>query len=135
MPPGVSPGFSILVPQKGDYLPKYQTYADAVFSIHVVADRELSRDGHDVVSTIDIDLVDALKGTNKKVRTVRGEKTLKIQQGARHKDVIRVNGFGVLPNGGHLFILDVKYPDNLEPIIGALEDVKEEPEIITGDKE
>jgi molecular chaperone DnaJ len=112
IPAGVTPGASIKVPGAGDYLPRYKTYADAIFSVHVLADRELSRDGNDVVSTIDIDLVDALKGAQKKVRTVRGEKTLKIHKGARHKDTIRVNGFGVPPSGGHLFVLDVKYPQN-----------------------
>jgi molecular chaperone DnaJ len=134
VPAGILAGAHILVAGKGDYLPRYKAYADAVFSVHVVPDRELSREGNDVVSVIDIDLVDALKGCHKKVRTVRGEKTLKIHSGVRHKDTIRVSGFGVPPNGGHLFVVDVKYPQNLKPLIEALENTKEEPEIITGDQ-
>jgi DnaJ-class molecular chaperone len=133
VPAGAAPGLRISVPGKGDYLPRYKAYADAIFAIHVIPDRELSREGNDVVSVIDIDLIDALKGCHKKVRTVRGEKTLKIHGGIRHKDTIRVNGFGVPPDGGHLFLVDVKYPQNLEPLIKALEKTEEEPEIITGD--
>jgi hypothetical protein len=51
----------------------------------------------------------------------------------RHRDTVRVSGFGVPPHGAHVFVVNVKYPDDVSKLIEALENTDEtEPEEISG---
>jgi molecular chaperone DnaJ len=134
MPPGVGGTQKVRLPGRGDYYPKYGACVDAMFNVVVSPHREFYRERDDVVSMIDIDLLDALKGVSKRVSTVKGDKTLKIKAGVHHKDSIQVKGFGVPPDGSHVFIVNVKYPENIDALIKALEETEEEPEVITGDE-
>jgi len=134
IPPGVDGSKSIRLSGRGDYFPRYGACMDAVFSVVVSPHREFYREGNDVVSAIDIDLLDALKGVSKRVSTVKGDKTLKIKSGIHHKDSVQVKGFGVPPDGSHVFIVHVKYPENTDALIKALEETEEEPEVISGDE-
>jgi len=123
IPPGVVDGKSVVLHEHGHYSPAgMRKWADAEVIISVLPDQELSRQGLNVVSIVKISLLEALKGVTKKVRTVKGEKTLKIQPKRKHADQIMAAGLGVPPLGGHVFILDVEYPENLEPLILVLEE-------------
>jgi len=64
--------------------------------------------GDDVISTVELNLLEALQGTKKKLHTVRGEKILEFKPKIKNGDKIRVSGFGVSPNGAHIFIISVK---------------------------
>jgi molecular chaperone DnaJ len=133
IPPGADATKKIRLPGRGDYY-GVNGFFDAVFDVVVSPHREFYREGDNVVSVIDIDLLDALKGINKRVSTVKGDKTLKIKAGIRHKDSVQVKGFGVPPNGSHVFVVHVKYPENTDALIKALEETSEEPEVISGDE-
>lgn len=121
--PGISNGEAVCIPQKGDWGP-YGGYGDLYVKVLVEKDPDIVKQSGDnnVYSTIDISLLEALKGTSKKVRTIHGEKTLKIEGPRKHLDKVGVNGFGVPPNGSHIFILNVNYPDNIDNIIKVLEE-------------
>lgn len=100
-------------------------YGDAY--IHVTVDQHLTMkiDGTNVISTIEISLLEALEGTKKTVETVKGKISLKIPTGTRNKDEIELNGYGVVnesQKGKHIFKLDVKYPTDKEKLIKLLKE-------------
>jgi DnaJ-class molecular chaperone len=90
-------------------------------TIIVMPDSEMSRDGRDVISMVEVTLLEALKGTSRQVRTVKGEKALKIKPGIRNQETVRVAGYGVPPHGSHLFVVKVTYPKDLSKLIEFLE--------------
>lgn len=77
--------------------------------------------GRDVISSIDVSLLNALQGTEIKVNTIDGESNVKIQPGTKHKDQIRLKGFGVERKGDHVFNINVQYPQDTKPLIDLLE--------------
>lgn len=88
----------------------------------------MTRNGPDVVSSVDISLLEALKGINKKVMTVKGEKSLKIKPGIKNKELVKVAGFGVPPYGNHVFVVNVNYPEDYSGLVAVLE--KEENNVV-----
>lgn len=117
IPPGVMSGQKIAVIVQA----KDGTASRVGIPIFVLPDSEMSRDGRDVISKIEVTLLEALKGTSRQVRTVKGEKSLKIKPGIKNQERVRVAGYGVPPNGSHLFVVDVKYPEPIDKLIEFLE--------------
>lgn len=103
--------------------------------INVLPDHAMRLEGRDVISVLDISLLEALKGTSRKVRTIKGERSLKIKPGVKNRDPVRVSGFGVPPYGSHIFLVNVKYPDNLQPLVEFLEKNQEPAEEIKGESD
>jgi molecular chaperone DnaJ len=97
-------------------------YGSLSINVNVKKDPEMSLEGKDVVSKIEISLLDALKGTSKTVRTIKGEMNLKIKPCIRNSDIVRVKGYGIPNLGDHIFVIDVKYPDDISKIINVLEE-------------
>lgn len=120
IPPGITDNEILMVRGGGDFLSGENTYADASIKIRVLSDKDMKRQGNNVVSVLKISLLEALTGCLKQVRTVTGDKTLKIQPGRKHADQIVAQGLGVFPVGSHIFILDVQYPDDLDGLIDYL---------------
>jgi len=89
--------------------------------IFVIPDKEMSRDGRDVISMVEVTLLEALKGTSRQVRTVKGDKALKIKPGIKNREMVRVAQYGVPPYGSHLFVVNVSYPDDTDELIKFLE--------------
>lgn len=92
-----------------------------IISVDVERDIDMKIENENVVSTITIDLLEALKGVNKKVRTVKGDLTLKVRARTKNKDTLRVGGYGVGGAGSHLFNINVEYPENIDDLINILE--------------
>lgn len=133
IPPGVESGVRLILKGKGNYNPSFNIYDNVIVVISVIPDHDMQLSGGDVISVIEINLLEALQGTKRKVRTVKGEKTLVIKPKTRHRDTIRVAGFGVPPMGGHTIVINVSYPDNVDNIIEVLKDKEStEPEEISG---
>jgi molecular chaperone DnaJ len=103
---------------------------DILFEINVIPDPNMLKKGIDVISIIEISLIDALKGIKKEVNTVKGSKNLVLKPGLKNKDAVRVKGFGVGGKGCHEFIVEVKYPDDTSELIKFLESQNGPEEII-----
>lgn len=73
-----------------------------------------------VNSTIQISLLEALKGTKKLVNTVLGEAEIIIKENTRHKDNVQLNGYGVNKQNAHIFIIEVLYPEDTSKLIQVL---------------
>lgn len=117
IPPGVTNGGKIGAIVKTEKGPAVRVGIPII----VLPDSEMSRDGRDVISMIEVTLLEALKGTSRQVRTVKGEKALKIKPGIRNQEIVRVAGFGVPPHGSHLFVVKVNYPNDTDKLIEFLE--------------
>lgn len=133
IPPGMESGIRLILKGKGNYNPAVSIYDNVIAVISVLPDHDMHLDNGDVISVIELSLLEALQGTKKTVRTVKGEKTLAFKPKTRHRDTIRVSGFGVPPHGAHTVVVNVSYPDNVDDIIDVLKNKdKLEPEEISG---
>lgn len=98
-------------------------YSDIMIVLSVVNDQFLL-EGLDVISTLEITLLEALEGTNKKIHTVHGESNVEIPKLSKNKDRIIKSGFGskhpVDGTGNHVCILNIKYPDKVDSLIHFL---------------
>lgn len=134
IPAGVESGLRLGIQERGNYNKSIGFFENLVVVISVIPDHDMQRRGPDVISVIELTLLESLKGTRKKLRTVHGEKTLTIRPKTKNKDVVRVSGFGVPPNGSHEFVINVNYPEDVSDIIQVLENkVEKEPEEISGE--
>ena len=95
-------------------------YTDAHLHIHVTPDDQLSLQGADVVFSLEISLLEALQGTKKSVKTVLGESQIDIKPLSRNKDEVIISQMGVNRMGNQRVILDVKYPKDINNLIGVL---------------
>ncbi|HET8792660.1 MAG TPA: DnaJ C-terminal domain-containing protein [Nitrososphaeraceae archaeon] len=96
-------------------------YTEAHLHVYVTPDADLSLQGTDVVSNLEISLLEALRGSTKTVKTVLGESQINIKPLSRNKDEIIISQMGVNRVGNHRVILDVKYPKDINNLIGALD--------------
>ena len=103
-------------------------YGNAILRFYVEQDPDMRLDefGKNIESDIKLSLLDALKGTSVKVRTIKGDVTLKIQPGSKNGTKLRMNGYGPGYIGNHLFNIEVEYPMDTTKLIKLLEDQLEE---------
>ena len=99
-------------------------YTDAHLHINVTPETGLSLDGADVVSSVEISLLEALRGCSKSVKTVLGNKDIDIKPMSRNKEEVIISRMGVNRIGNQRVILDVKYPKDISKLIGVLDDTK-----------
>jgi molecular chaperone DnaJ len=133
IPSGAESGLRLVLKGKGNYRPDTKTYDNVVAVLNVLPDHDMQLSGNDVIGVVELTLLEALKGTKKRLRTVKGEKTLAFKPNTRHRDTVRVSGFGVPPHGAHVFVVNVSYPEDTSKLIEALENTDEpEPDEISG---
>jgi molecular chaperone DnaJ len=125
IPPGVMSGVRLVLKGKGNYRTGF--YDNVIVIISVMPDRDMQLSNGDVISVVELSLLEALQGTKKKLRTVKGEKTLTFKPKIKHRDTVKVSGFGVPPYGSHTVVVNVSYPDDVSDIVELLK-TKDEPE-------
>lgn len=124
IPAGVVDGNILRLGSMGDYIGRSMlgdSYTDAHLHLTVIKDPELSIQEMDVISSININLLDALKGCEKKVSTVFGEKYIKIPAKSKHNEEIVLPSLGVNRIGNQRVKLHVEYPDDINKLIETLE--------------
>ena len=95
-------------------------YTDAHLHIQVTPEQGLSLVNTDVVSTIEVSLLEALVGCKKTINTVLGNKEITVNPKSRNLEEIVLPNLGVNKQGSHRVILDVKYPDNIDNLVKIL---------------
>lgn len=118
--PGTLDGKVFYYERLGNYV-SGTIYEGLSLTISVELDKDMLLDNKDIVSEVTIGLLEALKGTKISVRTIKGDKTLKLKPGVKNGDIINVSGYGVPPNGSHVITINVDYPDNIDSLIQFLE--------------
>lgn len=95
---------------------------DIILTVNVEHDKDMRIQGMNVISTIDVSLLDAIRGTKRKVRTILGDTTLSIKKNTKHKDMVVLEKHGVQRQGSHVFMINVLYPKDTDKLIKALKD-------------
>lgn len=99
---------------------------DCLIDVTVQAHPSMRVDELNVISTVEVTLLQALEGTKVVVETVKGQIKLKVPAGVRNKDKIELRGYGVVVDGhgtgNHMFELDVQYPAKSERLIKFLKE-------------
>lgn len=109
----------------GNYVGSYMGGMGVNSGIYVTfiveKDDQMHLEGVNVISNLELTLLEALKGVEKKVKTVKGEMKLKIASGIKNGNQIKVANYGAGSVGAHIFLVNVKYPDDCSKIIELLE--------------
>ena len=93
---------------------------DVHLQVSVIPEPELTLEGMDVVFTLNISLLEALQGSEKQVKTIDGKQNVKIMPLSKNRDEISLPKMGVNKVGSQRVILNVQYPDQIDPLISAL---------------
>lgn len=100
IPAGVSDGMQLNVRGKGNETPG-GIAGDLIVLVEEVADKELIRDGNNIVYNLHISFPEAALGTNVEVPTVSGKVRIKIEPGTQSGKVLRLRGKGVPDVNGY----------------------------------
>ncbi len=116
VPPGVSDGEMIRMPGRGEATAGGSS-GDLYVKLHVKQDTAYTRDGNNLLTSLQIKLTDALLGGDYKIQTLDGDTTISVAAGIVHGEMIRVKGLGV-PQGrggrGDLLVrIDILFPKKL----------------------
>jgi len=126
VPAGVINGNTLRLQNMGNYAGSVmgfmEQYTDAFCHITVTPEEGLSIDGKSVVTTLNLPLVDALRGCTRTVKTIFGSKEIEIKPQSRNRDEVIIPHLGVGGAGDQKVILDVQYPQNTDKLIGVLVD-------------
>lgn len=94
IPQGIPDSVTLRFKDKGNSGRKGGESGDLYVNIEVKPHDKLERKGDDIFSTVNIDVVDAVLGTNIKVTTVHGEEDLTIPTGTQPEAVLKMSGRG-----------------------------------------
>lgn len=103
----------------GSFGPMEQ-HTDVHLHVQVEKEEGLRLEGTNVVSDLEITLLEALTGCQKTVKTVVGEREVNIKPQSRNKEEIVLPNLGVNRIGNQRVILDVKYPEDVSKLIKTL---------------
>lgn len=123
IPGGVQNGNTLRLAGMGDYAGSFgpmDQHTDVFLNLIVDQEEGLKVVGADVVSSLDLSLVEALKGCKKTVKTILGSKEIDIAPKSRNKEEVIIPHVGVNRVGNQRVILDVKYPEDIEKLINVL---------------
>lgn len=99
-------------------------YSDAFISVKVELDEKMKLDGINVISVLEVSLLEALAGCQHTVETIYGPHYLEIPKLSKNKDNVIKKGFGakhpVHGTGDHIYILDVLYPEDTSSLTNFL---------------
>ena len=127
IPGGVTSDNILRLNGMGNYIGNFMgmdQYTEAHLHLSIIPEDGLSIDGSDVISHIEITLLDALRGVSTSVKTIMGNKDIVIPNLTKNKDEIILPNLGVNGDGSQRVIINVSYPENLSNLINVLENHK-----------
>ena len=98
IPAGIENGEMIRMTGRGEAL-KGGTPGDLYIKVHVESDPTITREGSHLLSTLNVKLTDALLGSSYLVKTLDGDISIKIPEGVKHGEMLRIKGKGVPTSG------------------------------------
>lgn len=94
IPPGLDNGEMLRVTGKGEEVEGGRP-GDLFVKIHVATDKNLQREGHNLVTSLHLKLSEAILGGERSIQTVDGDLTVKIPEAISNGEILRVRGKGV----------------------------------------
>jgi len=119
IPAGISAGESIRISGAGNAGPKGAPAGDLYVSFNIRPDNEFTRDGYDILSSVEINISQAALGDKIEIHTLDGPVKLKIPAGTQSNKVFVLKDKGVpvlnspTRRGEHQVEVIVKTPKNL----------------------
>ncbi len=101
IPAGVSDGMQLSMSSKGNEAPGGGIPGDLLILIEEVEDKELKRDGNNLVYDLHITFIDAALGTNVEVPSIGGKVRIKIEPGTQSGKILRLRGKGLKDINGY----------------------------------
>ncbi|QQR65176.1 molecular chaperone DnaJ [Candidatus Kaiserbacteria bacterium] len=94
VPPGIEPGEMIRMTGRGEGV-KGGTSGDLYIKVHVQRHQSIHRSDSTLETTLKVKLTDALLGATYGVETLDGIIQIKIPEGVKHGEILRIKGKGV----------------------------------------
>lgn len=118
IPAGIDNGSTIRLAGKGEAGIKGGVPGDLFLHVEIIPSQVWRREGIDIYSDQEINLLQAVLGDKIKVETLYGEVSLKIPPGIQHEKVFRLKGYGVPKiksdvKGDHFLRITIKIPTKL----------------------
>jgi molecular chaperone DnaJ len=120
IPAGVADGMQLSMAGKGNEAPGGGPAGDLLILIEEQEDKQLKRDGNNLIYDLHISFVDAALGTSLEVPSVGGKVKIKIEPGTQSGKVLRLRGKGLkdingYETGDQLIYVSVWTPKKLTP--------------------
>lgn len=118
IPAGIADGQTIRITGKGEAPARGGVPGDLFVTVHVQADKEMRREGNNVVSDVSIPFTGAILGAKVTVKTLGGEKEIEIEPGTQPEATITLSGQGFpslqgTGRGDHLVHIHVEIPKKI----------------------
>lgn len=101
IPAGVADGMQLSMSGKGNEAPGGGIPGDLLIVIEEIEDKDLKRDGNNLVYDLHISFIDAALGTSVEVPSVGGKVRVKIEAGTQSGKILRLRGKGVKDINGY----------------------------------
>lgn len=101
IPAGVAQGMQLTVQGKGNAAKSGGINGDLLVLIEEEPNKDLQRDGNDLIYSLFISMPDAVLGTNAEIPSVDGKLRIKVEPGTQSGKVLRLRGKGVPDVNGY----------------------------------
>jgi molecular chaperone DnaJ len=120
IPAGVADGMQLSMAGRGNEAPGGGGAGDLLILIEETEDKQLKRDGNNLVYDLYISFIDAALGTSVEVPSVNGKLKIKIDPGTQSGKILRLRGKGLkdvngYETGDQLIYINVWTPKKLTP--------------------
>lgn len=94
-----------------------QNMTDVILKVSVEDYHDLRIENLDVVSVLKLEFKEAIHGCEMSVKTIDGDKKIKIPRLSKNKEEVIIEKLGVARKGNHRVILNIEYPSNILEIV------------------
>jgi DnaJ-class molecular chaperone len=131
VPPGISDGGKLRLRGQGG---AGDPPGDIILTVKVTPHPRLKREGNNLLMSLPVTALEAIRGGPVDVPTPSGTVTLKLRPGSQNGQTLRLKGKGIAPPGGEpgdlLVTLDVRLPTTSDPeLVKALERLQEHEQV------
>ncbi len=100
IPAGVETGLRLQLPGSGEVGPAGGPNGDLYIEVTVAPNEVFSRDGDDLLATLEVSMSDAILGTTTTIESLDGAVDLEVRAGVQAGDVLTIKGRGITPLRG-----------------------------------
>ncbi|MFE1645159.1 molecular chaperone DnaJ [Microbacterium sp. P01] len=100
IPAGVETGLRLQLPGSGEVGPAGGPNGDLYLEVTVTPHEVFSRDGDDLLATLEVSMPDAILGTTTTIESLDGPVELELRAGVQGGDVLTIKGRGITPLRG-----------------------------------
>jgi molecular chaperone DnaJ len=100
IPAGVETGLRLQLPGSGEVGPAGGPNGDLYLEVTVSPHEQFSREGDDLLATLEVSMPDAVLGSSASIQALDGEVELEVRPGVQSGDVLTIKGRGITPLRG-----------------------------------